>query len=230
MKTKLVRYMVFCCIFSAGIILLYHTGDYFPGVRAEKKQAECEEAEYEQTEYEIPRVEAGIQIYLTENNKNAARQAFCRQVESIRTEPAMAVRQADTSGIIISSEDYDCLLKIVESEAGVCDQKGKILVANVVLNRMNSRYFPDTVEEVVYQDNQFSPVENGSIDRVTVSEDTKKAVSLALSGTDYSHGALFFAARSLADEDNMDWFDKSLSYLFEHDGHEFFTLKQDTDE
>ena len=191
MKNKL-RYMTFCCLLSAVIIILCHTGRY--GFRAQAQES--------QAVYTVPEVQAGMQIYLRKN-----------------------VQQVSTSDIRLDKADYECLLKIVESEAGICDRKGKILVANVVLNRMNSCSFPDTVTEVVYQKNQFSPVKNGSIDQVTVSGETREAVSLALSGTDYSQGALFFVARKLADEENMEWFDSSLKYLFEHDGHEFYTLK-----
>lgn len=184
--------MTFCCLLSAVIIILCHTGRY--GFRAQAQES--------QAVYTVPEVQAGMQIYLGKN-----------------------VQQVSTSDIRLDKADYECLLKIVESEAGICDRKGKILVANVVLNRMNSCSFPDTVTEVVYQKNQFSPVKNGSIDQVTVSGETREAVSLALSGTDYSQGALFFVARKLADEENMEWFDSSLKYLFEHDGHEFYTLK-----
>ena len=165
--------------------------------------------------------------------------AFCPNARAIHLEldhPLIADLKSDTmeafsprqetNVISLNKKDYKCLLKIVEAEAGVCDQKGKILVANVVLNRMNSRYFPDTVTEVVYQKNQFSPVSNGTIDQVEISEETKEAVSRALSGTDYSEGALFFAARKLSSAKNMKWFDESLDFLFEHDGHEFFAMKQ----
>ena len=191
MKNKL-RYMTFCCLLSAVIIILCHTGRY--GFRAQAQES--------QAVYTVPEVQAGMQIYLGKN-----------------------VQQVSTSDIRLDKADYECLLKIVESEAGICDRKGKILVANVVLNRMNSCSFPDTVTEVVYQKNQFSPVKNGSIDQVTVSGETREAVSLALSGTDYSQGALFFVARKLADEENMEWFDSSLKYLFEHDGHEVYSLQ-----
>lgn len=200
MKNKRIRYAAFCCLLSACMVLLYHTG----------KEADSGQS-------------AQVQEFTTQN-------AFCRQVETIHPEPVIAVEQSNASGIHLSNADYDCLLKIVESEAGICDQKGKILVANVVLNRMNSRYFPDTVTGVVYQKNQFSPVENGTIDQVSVTEETRQAVTMALSGTDYSQGALFFAARELAETANMKWFDESLSYLFEHDGHEFFTLKEEGDQ
>lgn len=126
----------------------------------------------------------------------------------------------------LSARDYETLVRIVEAEAGTEDETGKLLVANVVLNRVNSEDFPDTVTEVVYQRDggyaQFSPVGNGSIGRVTVSEETIAAVERALMGEDVSQGALYFAARSAADPENMRWFDTHLTRLFAYGGHEFF--------
>ena len=54
----------------------------------------------------------------------------------------------------MSDKDYDALLRIVEAEAGGEDQNGKLLVANVVLNRVNSDVFPDTVWDVVMQESR----------------------------------------------------------------------------
>lgn len=126
----------------------------------------------------------------------------------------------------LSEADYEALLKIVEAEAGSEDETGKLLVANVVLNRVNSDQFPDTVEKVVYQKQggraQFSPVGNGSIRHIQVSEETKAAVQKALEGEDVSQGALYFASRSAADPENMQWFDRCLTRLFSYGGHEFF--------
>lgn len=126
--------------------------------------------------------------------------------------------------INFSEQDYDVLLHIVEAEAGGCDHQGKVLVANVVINRVRSGGFPSTITEVVYQNNQFSPVKSGTLYSVSVSEGTQAAVNAALTGEDYSCGALFFAARSKANPSNMRWFDNNLRFLFEHGGHEFFTL------
>lgn len=126
--------------------------------------------------------------------------------------------------IDFTEQDYDVLLHIVEAEAGGCDHQGKVLVANVVINRVRSGGFPSTITEVVYQNNQFSPVKSGTLYSVSVSEGTQAAVNAALTGEDYSCGALFFAARSKANASNMRWFDTHLRFLFEHGGHEFFTL------
>jgi len=126
----------------------------------------------------------------------------------------------------LSEADYKALVQLVEAEASGEDLKGKILVANVVLNRVKNDGFPDSVEEVVYQTKsgkaQFSPVANGRIHQVTVSEETILAVERALCGEDESMGALFFMARKHANPKNVRWFDEHLTWLFAHNGHEFY--------
>lgn len=123
-------------------------------------------------------------------------------------------------------EDYTNLLRIVEAEASGEDETGKLLVANVVLNRVKDDGFPDTITEVIFQKNkgitQFSPISNGRFWQVQISEETITAVDRALAGEDLSNGALYFASRKYADADNMRWFDEKLEYLFAHGGHEFF--------
>lgn len=126
----------------------------------------------------------------------------------------------------LGEEDLEVLLRIVEAEAGGEDEDGKLLVANVVLNRVRNENFPETVKDVVFQQEngvtQFSPVSNGSYYKVQISEETVSAVERALSGEDISQGALYFAARQYADSEKMKWFDSNLTFLFEYGGHEFF--------
>lgn len=127
----------------------------------------------------------------------------------------------------LEEEDLDVLLRIVEAEAGCEDEDGKLLVANVVLNRLNSDKFPDSIPEIVFQKengvSQFSPVADGSYQQVRISEETVTAVGRALKGEDISQGALYFAARKYADSESIRWFDEKLTRLFRHGGHEFFT-------
>ena len=112
------------------------------------------------------------------------------------------------------------------TEAGGEDRRGKLLVANVVINRVKSSKFPDNITDVVFQRKknvtQFSPVANGTIYRVKVSEETREAVYSALYGEDVSEGALFFMARKYANPENAQWFDSNLVYLFSYGGHDFF--------
>ncbi len=130
---------------------------------------------------------------------------------------------------LMSDEDYDTLLRIVEAEAGSEDIKGRVLVANVIMNRVKSEDFPNTVTEVVWDNSdgvpQFSPTYDGRINEVTVSDETKEAVKQALKGTDYSEGALFFIQKSAAEAHNVKWFEKDLKRLFKYGVHEFYTYK-----
>ena len=137
------------------------------------------------------------------------------------------VVSASSSAKLMSDEDYQNLLQIVEAEAGTEDLKGKVLVANVIMNRVKYAEFPDNVTDVVWQYMngvaQFSPVADGRISEVTPTDETKEAVKQALEGVDYSEGALFFIQKSAAAKSNIQWFDKNLTRLFKHGVHEFYT-------
>ncbi len=152
-------------------------------------------------------------IKALEAEENARQKAL--EEERRKEEKKAASRKA------ISDDDYQVLLRIVQAEAGVCDEKGKILVANVVLNRVKSQEFPDSVRSVVYEPSQFSPVSDGSINSVKVTEETKECVNRALEGEDYSDGALYFMNRRGSRSRAVSWFDSHLTYLFRHQNHEF---------
>lgn len=128
--------------------------------------------------------------------------------------------------ISLGANQKEVLLRIVEAEATGEDIKGKMLVANVILNRVKSSQFPDTVKEVVFQKNerttQFSPIADGRYWSVSISKSTREAVERVLNGEDESQGALYFSARSKAKKSNMNWFDNNLTWLFKYGGHEFY--------
>ena len=131
---------------------------------------------------------------------------------------------------IMSDADYDNLLHIVEAEAGTEDIKGRVLVANVIMNRIKYPEFPNNATDVIWQyiDGvaQFSPVADGRISEVVPTNETKEAVKQALEGVDYSEGALFFIQKSAAAKNNIRWFDKNLKKLFKHGVHEFYTYPE----
>lgn len=72
-------------------------------------------------------------------------------------------------------ESIDELVRLVHSEAGNQDALGKRLVISVVLNRVESSKFPNTVHDVIYQPGQFSVVRNGSFDSAVVTVDDYEA-------------------------------------------------------
>lgn len=109
--------------------------------------------------------------------------------------------------------------KIVSCEAGGQELEAQIAIANVILNRLKSEKFPNTIKEVVYQSNQFPPVYNGIFDRASPNDVTIKAVQMALEGVDNSQGALYFCAGS---EASGGWHDRNLTYLFALGGNVFY--------
>lgn len=150
----------------------------------------------------------------------------CNKTIISGNQPLLTLQSVEKEYDAISEEDKWILCKIVEAEAGTEDRIGKILVANVVLNRLENERFPDTVEGVVFQENdgvaQFSPVANGRYESAKPKEETIEAVEAALTGEDYSEGALYFMARKHADSENVEWFDNSLDKVVTHGGHEFY--------
>ena len=54
---------------------------------------------------------------------------------------------------------------IINCEAGIEPYQGKLAVGIVVMNRIRSKRFPNTLKGVIYQRGQFSPVRNGSLRR-----------------------------------------------------------------
>ena len=126
----------------------------------------------------------------------------------------------------VSDEERKILYKIVEAEAGGENIAGKMLVANVIINRCEHDDFPDTIKEVVFANNgktyQFSPISDGRFYTVKVSNETRKAVKKALAGMDNSQGAMYFMCRRLANSGNVSWFDRCLDKLFVYGCHEFY--------
>ncbi|MBR2567167.1 MAG: cell wall hydrolase [Paenibacillus sp.] len=101
----------------------------------------------------------------------------------------------------VSDKELLLLQKIVMAEAEGEPYKGKVAVANVVLNRLRSANFPDTIYKVIHQKSQFSPVANGRLKRVTPNEDSVKAVNAALNGQkEVSDDTYYFLSLTLADD------------------------------
>ncbi|WP_349948000.1 cell wall hydrolase [Lacrimispora sp. BS-2] len=188
-----------------------------------EKEVIQKQAQQEESRAEIERINA--RIALEEEAKRQAEEAAKKAEEARKAAEAAAIKAEKERALhaaSVSTDDYQVLLRIVQAEAGVCDDKGKILVANVILNRVKNGEFPDTVKGVVYEPSQFSPVSNGSINSVKVTDDTKQCVDRALGGEDYSNGALYFMNRGGSRRGAISWFDSHLTYLFQHGNHEFF--------
>ena len=128
---------------------------------------------------------------------------------------------------VVTQRERSILERIVEAEATDKDEKSKILVANVILNRVRSKEFPNSIEAVVFQRAygkvQFSPTADGRYESVHITRSTKRSVKKALEdGIDYSEGALYFVEKTMANPKNVSWFDEALTRLFTYQGHSFY--------
>ena len=85
-----------------------------------------------------------------------------------------------TEGTVLSDDEYDLLARCVEAEAGSEGLLGKRYVVDVILNRVDSDKFPDTITEVINEPQQFSVVSDGRIDKVVPTEETYQAIQLEL--------------------------------------------------
>lgn len=89
------------------------------------------------------------------------------------------------------------LSHIINAESGTQSLEGKIAVGNVVMNRVESPEFPNTIYSVLHQKNQFSPVASGSIKR-TPNSGSVVAAKLVMEGVQIVPTALFFNMKGMS--------------------------------
>ena len=115
---------------------------------------------------------------------NLSGPAACRQLlassgtvteagESVAAKEVFAAAKASANvgeGAEYSDSTLKLLASIIFCEAGNQPYEGQVAVGAVVMNRVRSDAFPDTVREVIYQKGQFTPAGSGWLDRVVASQ------------------------------------------------------------
>ena len=185
-------------------------------IQEETLIAEVETQTEDIVENEIAEIETDeiYQVMGTIDKESQTEESTQEQVTEAVTQPQAVIHY--------SQEDYENFLRIVEAEATGADVLSKMMVANVIINRVRSPYFPNTITEVVFQGGgeQFSPIYDGRFYTVAVTDSTVEAVNRALLGEDYSQGATYFAAVYVVTPEC--WHARNLKRLFEYGGHIFF--------
>lgn len=132
---------------------------------------------------------------------------------------------SSSNDTIIAPSDYDdavyWLSRIIEAEAGGEPFKGKVAVGEVILNRVKSEEFPNTIWSVIFDEKfgiQFEPVANGTIYN-TPSNDSIKAAKQALAGSNYIGDCLYFLNPTIAESN---WIIKNRDYYTTISNHEFY--------
>ena len=179
---------------------------------------------------------AAIASIVAEAEREAARQPQAVELAVTQAPPTLSLMEAQdtpepqptpepeaTYASMIHSYDWDgederMLAKIAMAEAEGESVEGKALVILVVLNRVWSDQFPDSIEAVIFQKNQFSPIAEGG--RYWTTEPDAgcyEALELVMGGWDESQGAFYFESTG-----KDGWHSQNLEFLFEYGGHKFY--------
>ena len=119
-------------------------------------------------------------------------------IAGTKTLQAMGIyTSSSSSGSSVSSSNLNLLSRLVYGEARGEPYTGQVAVAAVVLNRVNSSKFPNTISGVIYQSGAFTAVSDGQINLSPNSTATKAAQD-ALNGWDPSYGAIYYFNPSTA--------------------------------
>ena len=108
-------------------------------------------------------------------------------------------KESDGPSISATASDVELLAALLECEAGTSNYDALLAVGSVVVNRMKSSHYPDTVRGVIYQSGQFPPAHNGKVEKVLrrgVKDLCVQAAQDALSGKNNVGDCLSFRASS----------------------------------
>jgi len=109
--------------------------------------------------------------------------------------PGVAPASGSTAVISYSKSDVDLLARLINAEAGGVSYKAMVAVGGVVVNRVKSTDWPNTISSVINQKiggyYQFTPVKNGYINTPATPQSIRAAWE-ALDGVDPSKGAIFY--------------------------------------
>lgn len=131
--------------------------------------------------------------------------------------------QPDKPGSAVDSDSLYWLARIIEAESGAEPYHGKLAVGNVILNRVESRDFPNSIYGVVFDRKngvQFTPVANGTIYN-TPSAESIRAAETCLTGTKVVEDCLYFFNPKTATK--ASWIIQNCTYYASIGNHDFYT-------
>ena len=140
---------------------------------------------------------------------------------SVQWDPWLSGAAVTSPGAEHNAMDYYWLARIIHAESGGEALEGQIAVGNVVLNRVSSQDFPDSIPGVIFDDEngvQFEPVANGTVTNEPT-ELSLEAARRALSGENTVGDALYFFAPALS---QGSWIDSSRTFRQTIGCHRFY--------
>lgn len=138
-------------------------------------------------------------------------------------EQAAAAPVVAKAKISVTPQEVSMIEHVVEREVHGASYAHKVAVANVIVNRVLARQFPNNVRDVLHAPNQFPvSIKNYYSPKWRPDDDTINAVYAAIYQPDTTGGALYFYAPQYTGKKTASWFERQLTYCFEMEGHRFF--------
>lgn len=124
-------------------------------------ESQISEAERRAFEFEERLRQQEESLESLERKKQQEEEAARRAAQNNITENTSGIPLGSPPATVTSASNVQLLAAIIECEAGGESYEGKIAVGNVVMNRVASNRYPNTIADVLYQRSQFTPVTSG---------------------------------------------------------------------
>ena len=202
MKNKLLLFislLFVCCFTITGLGLTYNTSNNKIENEIVSTEAATTTAENRTIQTKLKRwgyYKGAIDGIYGSQTRQAVR--YFQSKNGLSVDGIVGTKTAAALGMTLSSSqssqssgDLDLLAKIVYAEARGEPYSGQVAIAAVVLNRVESPSFPNTIAGVIYQPYAFTAVSDGQIN-LTPNSTAYKAAQDALNGWDPTYGCLYY--------------------------------------
>ena len=189
-------------MYAAAVSMVILTGFTSLAAEADTKVRRPESVKEESAEWNFSDIAGGIQQDILEETKASAeeaQQAYEKKLEEERkaAEEAARIAAEKAAAEAAAQADSELLASLIFCEAGNQPYEGQVAVGAVVMNRVKSGAYPNTISEVIYQSGQFTPAMTGWLDSVRANAgytaSAMQAAEEALAGSSPVGDCLYFS-------------------------------------
>ena len=189
-------------MYAAAVSMVILTGFTSLAAEADTKVRRPESVKEESAEWNFSDIAGGIQQDILEETKASAeeaQQAYEKKLEEERkaAEEAARIAAEKAAAEAAAQADRELLASLIFCEAGNQPYEGQVAVGAVVMNRVKSGAYPNTISEVIYQAGQFTPAMTGWLDSVRANAgytaSAMQAAEEALAGSSPVGDCLYFS-------------------------------------
>ena len=189
-------------MYAAAVSMVILTGFTSLAAEADTKVRRPESVKEESAEWNFSDIAGGIQQDILEETKASAeeaQQAYEKKLEEERkaAEEAARIAAEKAAAEAAAQADRELLASLIFCEAGNQPYEGQVAVGAVVMNRVKSGAYPNTISEVIYQSGQFTPAMTGWLDSVRANAgytaSAMQAAEEALAGSSPVGDCLYFS-------------------------------------